>query len=162
MLERPRLYTATSRALAPGTRRRLLALIDAERGPGSAGRTLDVGCGPRSWLARAGFDAIGVDASLSYAAAHRRAGGRAVVARAEALPFRSDSFSSVWSFGLLHHLSDESARVTLIEAARVAGGGRVMIFDGVVPENPIGGRSPGSSAVSTAGASCARRRHCVS
>jgi SAM-dependent methyltransferase len=136
ILERPRVYASTWRALAPGTARVLLARIRTELGPSTRGRVLDVGCGPRSWLERAGLDPVCVDASIAYAKALRRAGGKAVVACAEALPFRAGAFTSVWSFGLLHHLADEPAREALAEATRVTAG-RVVIFDGVLPRQPI-------------------------
>lgn len=138
MFDRPWIYEVAGRALALGAESALVARIRAELASApAAGLVLDVGCGPRSWLSRAGLDPIGVDASLSYAVAQRRAGGRAVVARAEALPFHDTSFASVWSFGLLHHLSDDGARQALIEAHRVAAAGRVVIFDGVLPVRPI-------------------------
>lgn len=141
-LERPWLYGATWRALAPGVSRALLARIRVELDAAPAGgacdvsRVLDVGCGPRSWLAAAGVVAVGVDRSPACARAIRRAGGVAVVARAEALPFRADAFASVWSFGLHHHLSDANARRALGEAGRVAAG-RVVLFDGVLPQSRL-------------------------
>lgn len=135
LLDRAPIYAVTWRALAPGARRYLLARIRAELAAAPAGRALDVGCGPRSWLERAGLSLVGVDASPAYARALRRRGVMAIVARAEALPFRAGSFASVWSFGLLHHMSETGARQALAEAGRVAAGGRVVVFDGVLPRH---------------------------
>ena len=133
LLERPLVYAVVWRALAPGATRALLARIRAELAAAPEGRMLDVGCGPRSWLERAGAAPVGVDTSPAYARALYRSGGVAVVARAKALPFRTGSFGSVWCFGLLHHLSDEEARGALAEAGRVARPGRLVVFDAVLP-----------------------------
>jgi SAM-dependent methyltransferase len=136
LLERPRLYALAGQALAPGAGTALRSRIATELRTSPAGRQLDIGCGPRSWLARTGAAPVGVDASIAYARALRRAGGAAVVARAEALPFRTGAFASAWCFGLLHHLSDEGVRRALAEAGRVAGPGRIVVFDGVLPRHP--------------------------
>jgi SAM-dependent methyltransferase len=136
LLERPRFYALAGRLLAPGAGTALRSRIATELLTSPSGRRLDVGCGPRSWLAGAGAAPVGVDASPAYARALRRAGGAAVVARAEALPFRDGSFASAWCFGLLHHLSDEVARRALAEAARVARAGRIVVFDAVLPRRP--------------------------
>jgi SAM-dependent methyltransferase len=133
LLERPRVYALAGRLLAPGTASALAARIAAEVATLPPGRHLDLGCGPASRLARAGVSPIGVDLSPAYARALRRTGGLAVVARAEALPFRTGAFGAAWSFGLLHHLSDEAARRALAEARRVARSGRIVVFDAVWP-----------------------------
>lgn len=135
LLDQAPIYALASRALAPGARRAVLARIRAELAVAPAGRALDVGCGPHSWLKRAGVSAVCVDTSPVYVRALRRRGARALVARAEALPFRTGSFASVWSFGLLHHLSEDAARRAVAEAARVAAGGRLVVFDGVLPRS---------------------------
>jgi SAM-dependent methyltransferase len=135
LLERPWLYRLTGWALAPGATRILLAGMRSQLAAMPAGRMLDLGSGPRSRLALAGVSPVGVDLSLSYARELRRAGGLAVVGRAGSLPFRSDSFAGVWSFGLLHHLPDTEVRAALAEAQRVAGSGRVVVFDGVLPHS---------------------------
>ena len=91
------------------------------------GRVLDLGCGTGAHavrLARRGLPVTAVDLSLHGVKAarerFRREGlaGHFVVADAEQLPFRSGSFSVLWSSLLLHHfpklkqLPDELARVT--------------------------------------------------
>jgi SAM-dependent methyltransferase len=136
VLERPRIYAAAWRALAPGAHAALLARVRFELAAllPEPGLLLDVGCGPRSWLQRAGLCPVGVDTSVASAHAMRRGGGLPVVARAEVLPFRDGAFASVWSFGLLHHLSDGPARCALAEATRTTrAGGRTVVFDGVLP-----------------------------
>ena len=132
MLERPRIYAWTTHALAPGAWRAVRSRIRSELEAGAGGRSLDVGCGPRPWLLAAGAFPLGVDVSLGYIRAGRGDGAVGVVARAEELPFRSGAFGSVWSFGLLHHLSEDAARRAIAEAARVSRG-RVVVFDGVLP-----------------------------
>ena len=97
---------------------------------------LDVGCGPRSWLRDIETAAFGVDISPDFTRAFHRAGGRAVLASAIALPFRDGCFQSVWSFGLLHHLPEHEARCAIREMRRVTrAGGRTVIFDAVLPNS---------------------------
>jgi hypothetical protein len=133
-LERPRVFRTVGSALAPGAERALFRRIRAEIATARPGTALDVGCGPRSRLERAGAASIGVDISLAYVRALTSTGTRGVVACARALPFREDAFSSAWSFGLLHHLSDADARRALFELDRVTGTGKCVVFDSVLPE----------------------------
>jgi SAM-dependent methyltransferase len=63
-----------------------------------------------------------------------RAGRVAVSGSATELPFRDRSFGAVWSFGLLHHLEREHAIRAIEEMVRVvAPGGKVVVFDAVMP-----------------------------
>jgi SAM-dependent methyltransferase len=121
------LWLALQRVLAPGADeaidRRILQWLG---GHPVCGRSLDVGCGPRPRLARIGLDAIGVDLHSDWG----------VIACATRLPFASACFAAVWSFGLLHHLSNTSAHAALREMIRVARpGGYLVVFDGVLPED---------------------------
>jgi SAM-dependent methyltransferase len=136
-LSRPSLYRLVNRFLGPGANLCIGAAIDAELGTSGSGLHLDLGCGPDSRLAPSGVALVGVDASLAYARALHRGGQRAVVALVEALPFRPGSFAGAWSFGLLHHLSEQSARSALQEAERVVKGGKVVVLDGVLPERSL-------------------------
>lgn len=92
-----------------------------------SGTVLDLGCGTGGHsirLARRGFDVVAVDLSLngvkSVRERFRKEGfkGHFLVADAEHLPFRDDSFDVLWSSLLLHHfpkletLPEELARVT--------------------------------------------------
>lgn len=128
------LYRLSQRVLAPGAARRLARLLAADQPPG---RSLDVGCGPASWLWRAGIEPYGVDLCPDFVQAFRRRGPGAVVASATALPFADGAFDHVWSVGLLHHLSDADARSSLGEMTRVTRpGGRVVVLDAVAPSHP--------------------------
>lgn len=78
---------------------------------------------------------MGLDRSLSSAAAFRRRGGVAVTASADALPFRDHRFDLVYSFGLLHHLDEETARRAVSEMIRVTSPeGETIVVDSVWPE----------------------------
>jgi SAM-dependent methyltransferase len=132
---RDRLWLASQQILAPGAGDAIGQYVRRWLGdhPGP-GRHLDVGCGPRSRLAEAGVEAIGVDLHPGWG----------ITACATRLPFLSSAFRSVWSFGLLHHLADEAAHEALAEMLRVTQlGGHVAVFDGVLPE----GRRPVASLV---------------
>ena len=50
------------------------------------------------------------------------------------LPFPSENFREVWSFGLFHHLPDKMAQQAFLELIRVcAPKGYVVVFDAVLP-----------------------------
>ena len=136
LLDRPLAYRFAQKVLAPGAataRRRLVGRQWDDSAPSTP--ALDVGCGPRSWLAGLAPTTFGVDLSLPYLRVFREAGGHGTLASADSLPFARGSFGSVWSFGLLHHLPDSVATAAIVEMVRVCrGGGRVVVFDGVYPE----------------------------
>lgn len=134
----PWLYRISQRVTAPGAEHRLREMLRLWlAGHPPLGRCLDVGCGPDSWLRLVGVKPEGVDADNCRVAAFARRNGRAVCASAMRLPFAGGEFDSVWSFGLLHHLSDEDARLTVKEMRRVTRpGGCLVVFDGVLPDAP--------------------------
>ena len=125
------LHRLTQRLAAPGADSVLQARIAdwlVRHPPGGA--CLDVGCGPVPRMR----GAVGVDVSEPFVQTVRRAGGTAEAACATALPFGDGTFAVVWSFGLLHHLPDEAARLAVGEMRRVTGvGGWTVIFDAVRP-----------------------------
>lgn len=112
----------------------ILALADFASGAGK--RVLEVGVGMGADLLRwvdAGADATGVDLTERAVAITRRRLGEAGfdadvrVADAERLPFESDSFDIVYSWGVLHH--SPSPPTALAEACRVlAPGGRLKLM----------------------------------
>ena len=120
------LWLASQHVLAPGAAASIRDLVRrwiADHP--TRGRYLDVGCGPRSRLADAGVDAIGVDLHPGWG----------ITASATRLPFASSAFQSVWSVGLLHHLPDPAAHKALAEMSRVTEPhGYMVVFDGVLPE----------------------------
>ncbi len=124
---RDALWQASQHLLAPGGESVIRKLVlDWVAGHPGSGRRLDVGCGPKSMLAKAGLDPIGVDLHPGWGTA---------AASAVHLPFASASFHSVWSFGLFHHLSDLDMEAALREMVRVAEPrGYIIVFDAVLPE----------------------------
>lgn len=105
--------------------------------PSAAGkRVLEIGVGMGSDLlrwARAGADVTGVDLTeRAVALTSRRLdeaglGGDVRVADAEALPFESETFDVVYSWGVLHHSPNPQRAVA--EARRVlAPGGRLKVM----------------------------------
>jgi SAM-dependent methyltransferase len=105
----------------------------------TAGRWLDVGCGPRSL---AGGALAGTIVGLDRKAFGKRWSTRGetvfVCGDAIALPFGSHCFDGVFCLGLLHHLDDSDANLTLAEMRRVARPGAVLlIFDAVRPDSAL-------------------------
>ena len=99
------------------------------------GALLDLGCGTGAHavrLARRGYDVVAVDLTVPGVRSTRRRfeveglKGRFLVADAEQLPFRGESFDVVWSSLLLHHFP--KLDVLPAELARVARR-RVIAFE---------------------------------
>lgn len=139
ILDRPAVYALAQHILAPGhigaLTRKLRALTEArdELTP-----MLDIGCGPESWLSRAGCRPYGIDITASYVGRFVKNGGSAVVGDASRLPFADSSFGSVWSIGLFHHMSDRAVRDCLADALRLCrAGGSVVVMDAVMPRNSL-------------------------
>src|SRR5262245_23171259 len=119
-LENPAVYRLSQILLAPGFKRPFVSAIDALAASlPRPRRILDVGCGPDSWVAGVGDELVGVDTQLSYLQVLRSSGHGAAAASAVQLPFATASFNAVWSFSLLHHLTDAAARIAVAEMLRV-------------------------------------------
>jgi SAM-dependent methyltransferase len=137
LLEQPWLYRLCQGVLAAGQERYItdgVRQLLTELPP--AGQVLDVGCGPASWLWKVDMRPVGLDFSLPCATAYAQSGNFGVAGSAAALPFRTAAFDSVWSFGLLHHLPNDMARLAVMEMMRVCRPtGYVVVFDAVLPES---------------------------
>jgi ubiquinone/menaquinone biosynthesis C-methylase UbiE len=139
VLNYPWVYKLSQAILAPGRDRRVSSLLhDLLRDVDPGSKVLDVGCGPSSLLSWVGIQPIASDLSEPYMREYaQRSGLPAVVNSADALPFASQSFDSVWSFALIHHLPDDIAKKTLSGLVRVCKvEGFVIVVDAVMPLSP--------------------------
>ncbi len=136
LLESPLLYRMVQLCFAPGAEKLLTkALSELSASLPTAGKILDVGCGPSSWLWKVGRKPIGFDLSHSYTTVFSQSGNVAVTGSCFNLPFIDNSFAGVWCIGVLHHLSDTEVRHSVGEMLRVCRpGGHVVILDAVLPE----------------------------
>ncbi len=96
--------------------------------PGNGERLLDVGCNWGRWsiaAAQKGYKPIGIDPSLNAVLAARRVSEQLgletnfVVGDARFLPFATDCFDVVFSYGVFQHFSKENVRISLDEIVRV-------------------------------------------
>jgi SAM-dependent methyltransferase len=135
LLEIPLVYRTAQATLAPGMDRLATERLSEAFAQIPASETvLDVGCGPSSWLWKFGMKPVGLDLCHAYTRKFRATGSHSVTASAALLPFASDSFSLVFSYGLLHHLPDDIAAETVREIVRVTrSGGHAVLFDPVLP-----------------------------
>jgi SAM-dependent methyltransferase/uncharacterized protein YbaR (Trm112 family) len=96
--------------------------------PGNGKLFLEIGCSWGRWCiaaARQGYLPIGVDPSLKGVRAARRVAAqlgiqaRYLVADGRHLPFADSTFSQVFSYSVLQHISRDEVRNTLVEVHRV-------------------------------------------
>lgn len=135
LLENPTIYKLSQVLLGPGAEKTISKKIANlnELFPG-ANLTLDVGCGPSSWLWKVGCHPIGLDISFPYSVAYRATGETAITGSATELPFADNAFDGVWTIGVLHHLPESEARLMVQEMHRVCKiGCYVVVFDAVLP-----------------------------
>jgi ubiquinone/menaquinone biosynthesis C-methylase UbiE len=139
ILEMPIIYKTAQAILAPGMKQIVTEqLRQAVQDVPAGARTLDVGCGPASWLSYLGMQPVGLDLSHSYTMQYHAAGGTCVTASASEIPFAANSFDLVLCVALLHHLPEEVARKTVSEMVRVARpGAKLVVFDPVLPASPL-------------------------
>jgi len=135
LLDRPSFYSLVQNLLAYGANDLVLHYIQTLRAKlPKTGPILDIGCGPKSWLWRAGAHPVGLDLTYSYCKAFHEKKEPAVMASAGVLPFQSESFEEVWSIGMFHHLPNPLAGKALDEMLRVCrSNGYVLILDAVLP-----------------------------
>ncbi len=138
LLENPTIYKLSQILLGPGAERAITRkIISLQELLPVTKLTLDVGCGPSSWLRRVGGHPVGLDISFPYSVAYTTAGETAITGSATELPFADKSFDGIWSIGLLHHLPKNAARMAILEMCRVCKpGGYVAVFDAVLPLSP--------------------------
>jgi SAM-dependent methyltransferase/uncharacterized protein YbaR (Trm112 family) len=96
--------------------------------PGDGASFLEIGCSWGRWTvaaARKGYRVVGIDPSLKGVLAARRVfrqlgiEGHFLVADGRFLPFPDASFSRVFSYSVLQHLSKENVQIVLPEVRRV-------------------------------------------
>uniref|UniRef100_Q02BA5 Methyltransferase type 11 n=1 Tax=Solibacter usitatus (strain Ellin6076) TaxID=234267 RepID=Q02BA5_SOLUE len=136
LLEKPAVYRTAQFVLAPGMERIVTELLSRTfaRIPTPV-TVLDVGCGPSSWLWKLGMKPVGLDVYHGYTKKFRDNGSLAVTASAALLPFAANSVDLVFSYGLLHHLPEAMARITVEEMIRVTrSGGHIVVFDPMLPK----------------------------
>jgi SAM-dependent methyltransferase len=102
-------------------------------------RVLEVGCGQGvvlTWLASRGAQTVGVDMSTA-SIARTRDGARQLavadrvrlaIADAETLPFPSESFDAVVSFGVLHHTPDTARSIEEVRRVLKPGGLAIVML----------------------------------
>jgi ubiquinone/menaquinone biosynthesis C-methylase UbiE/uncharacterized protein YbaR (Trm112 family) len=95
---------------------------------GDGERLLDIGCNWGRWsiaAAQKGYRVVGIDPSLDAVLAARRVSKQLgvetdfVVGDARCLPFATDSFDIVFSYGVFQHFSKENTKISLDEITRV-------------------------------------------
>lgn len=137
ILEIPKIYRISQLLMGPGAERALTdKLKEISQNLINSERILDVGCGPSSWLSKINRLPVGIDLSFAYSVAYHEQGGMAVTGTAPALPFADQTFDAVWCIGVLHHLPDKTAEMTVAEMLRACKqGGHVVILDAVMPHS---------------------------
>jgi len=132
------IYKLSQVILAPGGAKNLTKKVkELIESRNSSEHVLDVGCGPLSYINRAGIENIfGIDISHEYVTQFQLNMNTGAVASATTLPFKNCCFDAVWSIGLLHHLSYELFLQACSEMARVCKKtGYLAIIDNVFPKS---------------------------
>jgi SAM-dependent methyltransferase len=100
---------------------------------GAGTRVLDVGCGTGRWLRRyllKGAHPVGLDATQGMLQRAFEVDCPLVVAPAQSLPFRADTFEVVSAITVIQHIPLSEHRIALMEMARVLKpGGYVLLID---------------------------------
>ena len=137
LLEHPLIYNISQHIAAPGFNFLLKKYFQTIFN-GSGGLVLDVGCGPRLNTPAPQGDLYGVDNNFDYVKQYTQARNQiGIVGLADCIPFKDNVFNESRCFGLLHHLTRETALSTVREMIRCTKTGRrVIILDNVWPRNP--------------------------
>lgn len=140
LLDIPIIYNFTQKFFAPGANKKIIYEINSiiKKLP-HAENYLDVGCGPKSVLWNIGIKPIGLDVSTKYINEFNKISNNlGIIGRSDSIPLGNESFDSIWSFGLFHHLSDKIVKCSLKEMLRVCKNkGHFIIFDAVLPKSYI-------------------------
>lgn len=137
-LDNPLAYELSQHILAPGAvlflKKEFKLLFKR-----SKGFVLDVGCGPALTTYLPEGTILGVDINLEYVQKYaKQHNQKGVVGCAGRLPFHDNIFDESRCFGLLHHLPEQIAVLTVREMIRCTHpGGHVIIVDNVWPRNPL-------------------------
>lgn len=104
--------------------------------PKSAKKILDQGCGTGEYSLLFGEKYTGLDYDRNYINdAKKKYPGKFIIASADKMPFKDNSFDVVFAVGLHHHLDDFQARKAFKESIRVTKkGGKVIIVDAMFPK----------------------------
>ena len=140
LLEIPIIYNLTQKFFAPGSNKKITHAINSiiKKLP-YAENYLDVGCGPKSVLWQIGIKPIGLDVSTKYINEYNKISNNSgIVGKSDSIPLENESFDSIWSFGLFHHISDKVVKFSLKEMLRgCKEKGHIIIFDAVLPKSYI-------------------------
>ena len=162
LLEHSWAYNLVQLVFAPGQVADITRLLRGLPEGFRSGRTLDVGCGPASWLSRVGIRPVGLDLNVDYLKRLALADQQAVGGSADALPFVDGSFDCATSIGVLHHLPDEIAAAALREMVRVVRHTAWCMFSTTYSRNAsTGDPSPMRSGGSIGAATFARKSACA-
>jgi ubiquinone/menaquinone biosynthesis C-methylase UbiE/uncharacterized protein YbaR (Trm112 family) len=121
-------YTSGNLYLSVQNRLTRYPIPDTRLKKGNGEHLLDIGCNWGRWsvaAAKKGYQPIGIDPSLEAVLAARRVSKKLdadtnfVVGDARFLPFATDAFDAVFSYGVFQHFSKENTRTSLDEAHRV-------------------------------------------
>ena len=137
ILNNPKIYNLSQLILSPGADKGIVREINNIVSLLTVGKNiLDVGSGPESWLWKINLYPVGLDISSKYIEYfNNKSNIKGIVGSADKIPLKKDSFDSVWSIGLFHHLPDKVVYESLREMTRVCRrGGNIIIIDGVIPD----------------------------
>ena len=137
ILEVPWIYRLSQLLLAPGMNR-MIQPVFHEIFSKSKGLVLDAGCGPQLTTPFPDGNLVGLDVNFKYVARYTARYGYGCVSSITHIPFASNTFDEVRSYGVLHHLNDNEVCDSIKEMYRVIkSGGKVVIIDNVWPKDAI-------------------------
>ncbi len=140
ILDNPRIFSLVqsllgARRVYDAVQKHCLPLVEKAGGQ----YVLDVGCGTGSLRSMFSGGYYGIDIHFDYLSHARRAtNSHFIQGNALALPVQSGIISLVFSFGLVHHLSEEQRGTFYEEVWRICEpGGTILIVDGLIPSQAL-------------------------